>query len=204
MFMVLIQHIMVLNPYTLFIDYFFIQNLQHFYPKLLKTRRYKSMLKFALTPKLFCLLVENSIFFCSLNKFSFLFLTKPVFFLKQVFFLYKSLLFKDLGLATSTLIRSYSYWCIKSHLGFLLKTPTKTTVNQNTNLTEYSTGIQFVGYALKKKTFSKIIMYILFNFIKLNPTFLNRFSINKGYVCISGEFNFLYFYNFFYFKIHNY
>jgi len=185
-------------------DYFFIQNLQCFYPKLIKTRRYKSMLKFILAPKLFCLLVDSCVYFHSLSRFSFLFLTKSTFFTKQVFLLYKSLVTKDLGLLTNTVTRSYTHWCLRLHLEFLLQTPSTNIFNQSVNLVEYSTSIQVVGYSLKKKTFSQIMMYILFNFVKLNSSFLNYFLITNSYIAISREFSFIYFYNFFYFKIYNY
>lgn len=175
---------------------------------LIKTRRYKALIKFYFTPFII-VFVYNNLYKTMENRVLFptcLYLQKlKKFYMNDnIWFFLRTFIYKNSGLLTNNINKSYIFWMIYiSHGVIFFKSKHLLTIfSSNTKL--YSKHIKIAPVALQKKSLQKVILFILLIFFKHYLPYINNFRMSYGFFFINNEFNFYLFYNLYYFKVHNY
>ena len=116
----------------------------------------------------------------------------------------KLLIYKDGGLLTNNITYSYIYKNIVFYTNFIkpysLKYMKKNSLINNTTFLP----IRIIKLSFQKKLLNKLVMILILNIQNMNSSYLNYINIKHSFFYLPKDVNFFYFFNFFYFKIHNY
>lgn len=116
----------------------------------------------------------------------------------------KLLIYKDGGLLTNNITYSYIYKNIVFYTNFIKPHSLKYTKKNNLINNMAFLPIRIIKLSFQKKLLNKLVMVLILNIQNTNPTYLNYMNIKHSFFYLPKNVNFFYFFNFFYFKIHNY
>ena len=199
--------------------YILVQNMSLQLPLLVKTRRYYSLVKLK-NVALFSLWLTNILFRSNFYSY-YIFRTNPIFYYifnfnssfylsfleKNLWFFFKKLIFKNQGLLTNTLTNSYFYWLSKNfyYILFSIKRgDSKLLFNFYHSNKEYLTPIRTLNISFNKNFLNKKIISFFFLLYLDNLSFKNIFNMSYSFFLLPLNFTWFYFFNIFFFKIHNY
>lgn len=173
-----------------------------------KTRRYRALLKFYNVP-LVVLYSINKLFFYEkplmlLSNRAYITELKAFFLKDNIWYFYRNIIYKNLGLITSNLHKSYTFWSLQFSDNLAFQNLPNYGISYPTNIKDYTKHIKALHFPVHKKFFKKLILYYVAFLLKSFIPFSNSINLSHCYLIISNDFSFIWFYNFYYFKIYNY
>lgn len=185
-----------------------IQNTSHVYVVIVKTRRYRSLLKLYVTPflivNIFSRLIfsKNHVLYVSSSNYL-MFLSK-YFLDSNLWYFLSNITFNNSGLILNNIEKSYTFYTLSRYLKFISKRSDSNPSYFKFSILSYVKHIKIIPFSLNKNIFKKNIIYILYTFIKFNFSFINNLNISYSFLFLSKDFNLYLFYCYYYFKVHNY
>ena len=185
---------------------FIYQNFYNFYPPLIKTRRYKMLIKICKSSYnginlIYMLLALPQNF--NLYRLLTLFTLSA-----STWYFYKKLFIKNVGILVNNLHQSYNYWLIRQSLNYFSTVEKSYTNLHGLNVkpisTNYVQNIKIINFTFKKKVLNKTVINILYNVLSIWSPYLNKINMTYSFLFITNICYFMFAYNFYYFKVYNY
>jgi hypothetical protein len=126
-----------------------------------------------------------------------------IFLKKNLWHFTSNLLFKNQGLLSNTITRSYDFWSLNIQLMYVFNKYTQPIYFYHTNI-NYLYSIPLINISFAKKYFRKNIIHILYFLVSTYVSYRNLFVISYNFLLLFSNFNIIPFYNIFYFKIHRF
>jgi len=185
--------------------YTLIQNYSYSLPILVRYRRYFSFIKFSLT-HLYSLWLFNSLYYSkqSLSFLSYVYkLFLKTFLNKNLWKFFTTIVFRNQGLLTNNLTQSYT--CLSLiNLNYHVKTSKLNHVFTKHFTLNYLSYISIFKLPLLRKFFYKKSYFLLHLLLVWFLPYCKVFNIYTNFVKISNLFFIFYYFNIFFFKIHNF
>jgi hypothetical protein len=193
------------NP---FIETILIQNSCIWSLFVIRTRRYRLLLKLKFTPflvgltysKLLLTLVKTA----TANNLFFLDNLQRYYLESNLWFFYKHNLYNSSGLVLNNTHKSYNYWIVRSKYNLLFLDKITQFYKVIKPLHHYTKHVRVIHFAVTKYVLKRSFIFTLRLLLKLHTPYLNKDCLTYNFLIISNLHDFLLFYNFYYFKIHNY
>lgn len=178
------------------------------YPIIVKTRRYRSLLKLYLTPLLitqfFKVLTCYKNYVLYASSLGHIMLLSKYFLDANLWYFLNNTIFKNSGLISNNIEKSYAFNTLSTYHRFFRDTISSSVEYPHSTILTYVRHIKIIPFSVNKNIFKKNIIYILYVFIKSSFSFINNLNISYSFMFLSRDFNLYIFYCYYYFKVHNY
>ncbi len=123
---------------------------------------------------------------------------------KPLWKLLNLLTYKDSGLLVNNLTYSYIYQNLSYYLNFMKLVEPKNMKNFSRINNNYFLPIKIVKLSFQKQLLNKLVVKLILQIQSINYPYLNYINISHSFFYLPKNISFFFFFNFFYFKIHNY
>lgn len=173
-----------------------------------KTRRYRSFLKLKFIPLLvgltFNKLLTTLVKYTTTANLIFLNELQKYYLETNLWFFYKYSLYNNSGLIPNNIHKSYNFWMIKNNYNLLFLSAVVQPPKIIQDLRHYTKHIRLIHFAIPRYLLRRSFIFILNILLKFNMPYINNIYNTYNFLIISHLYDFFLFYNFYYFKIHNY
>jgi hypothetical protein len=185
-----------------------IQNNYTFNLVVVKTRRYRALLKLYSTPFIALTLHKQLVLMSRLvpttESIPVLINIKSYYMKDNLWFFYRSIIYSNSGLLSNNISTSYTYKTLKCSYSFIFNKKFTNTSSLKVPSPAYAKHFQILPISVQKFSFKKMFLFVLFNLLLLNKAYSNCINISYGFLILPTSFRLLWFYNFYYYKVHNY
>ena len=189
-------------------EYLICQNFNNFYKNVVRTRRYKSLLKYYYSPFLFSKLLNVLITTNPVSNYKhnniYLNNLKLLYQFNMVWYLYNTSWLGNKGFLTNNISYSYSF----QHLYIQLKLLSLSTTNflflPINGYSHYLKSIKISYFFIKNKNLSVLFFVALLIIFKFVSPYFNIKNITYSFITLSKSIYFFILNNNYYFKLHNY
>lgn len=185
-----------------------IQNNHAFNLFIFKTRRYRSLIKLRFTPLLVGLTYKK--FFMLLSKpitnhnICFIGELQKYYLNMNIWLYYKDSINNNFGLMSNGIHKSYNFWMIKNNYDLLFSANKTQIYKLTVPFTNYVKHVRLLHFTVLKHTLKQSFILVLKVLLKLYTPYINISRNTYGFLIVNHAYDFLLFYNFYYFKVHNY
>ena len=185
-----------------------IQNSYIFNLFILKTRRYRSLIKLKFVPFLISLTYQKVLISLlksiSINNLPFINELQKYYLETNIWFSYKYNIGNNLGLISNNIHRSYNFWMIKNIYNFFFFNKIIPVGKRSIPFRSYVKHIRLIQFSITKYALKQSFIFTLKILLKLYTSYNNRGYSICSFILINHLYDFFLFYNFYYFKVHNY